>query len=202
VYSLELILASASPRRAGLLKQLGFPFKVLASSIDERELSQKEEVEQLALAKAKSVAEKVPAGIVLGADTIVLCNGQILGKPQDEAEAKKMLAFLSGKSHQVVTGVAVVRAEDGFFLTSREETEVIFRELDEKEINYYISTGEPLDKAGAYGIQGKGALLVQAIHGCYYNVVGLPLVRVFQLLQQAGYSPWLEAARKEAVIEG
>ena len=197
---MQLVLASASPRRAALLKQVGLPFQVQASTVDEDKWPRKESLELLALAKARAVADTLMRGIVLGADTIVICHEQSLGKPAGEAEAKKMLKLLSGEVHEVITGVALIRVNDGLSVTCREKTEVKFRNLGDEEINHYVSTGEPFDKAGAYGIQGKGALLVQKIHGCYSNVVGLPLVKVFHLLQELGYSPWLEVV-KEAGID-
>lgn len=187
---MELILASASPRRRELLEQIGVKFTIEVSAVEEvidPTQSPAEQVQSLALQKAQAVAVHHTDGVVLGADTIVVNQGRILGKPQTEAEARDMLAGLSGKWHQVMTAVALVDAEDSKRTwTSVETTNVKFRELTKEEIAAYIATGESMDKAGAYGIQGYGALLVERIEGCYNNVVGLPLQQVAIGLRQWG----------------
>lgn len=144
-------------------------------------------VVQVARAKAESVADRVPAdSLVVAADTVVLLGRRLLGKPRDPEEATRMLRALSGRGHRVVTAVAVLRVGHGPVLADYEETRVRFRPLDEAEIAGYVASGEPLDKAGAYGIQGLGALLVEQVVGCYYNVVGLPLATLHRLLRSHG----------------
>ncbi len=182
--TVPLILASASPRRRELLDQLGVPFKVVVADVDETPgfvERPAELVEELAHRKARAVAESTPKGLVIGADTVVVLRGKILGKPRDEAEARLMLRELEGTSHEVYTGVAVIDAASGKAAVGHERTVVHFRHLTEDEINTYVATGEPADKAGAYAIQGLGALLVTRIEGCYSNVVGLPLVRLAEM---------------------
>lgn len=196
---MDLILASASPRRSMLLKQVGLNYRVQVSSINEEEFLKKGDVEILALAKAQQVANSLKTGYVLGADTIVACQKKVLGKPANKEEAREMLRLLSGKTHQVITGVALINVKENLSVTSKAITDVTFRELQEEDINCYISTKEPFDKAGAYGIQGVGALLVEKINGCYYNVVGLPLVKTFQLLKEMGCYPLLKTAKEEGL---
>ncbi|KYH31838.1 Maf family protein [Neomoorella mulderi] len=189
----RLILASASPRRRELLQRIGLSFDVRPSQVDEsnfRDLPPAARVEALALAKARAVAGTCKEGLVIGADTIVVCQGQVLGKPASPAEAAAMLAFLSGRTHTVYTGVAVVRAPGGEEKFTHASTEVTFRQLAPAVISAYVATGEPLDKAGAYGIQERGALLVERINGDYFNVVGLPLVKVAELLEEFGVDVW------------
>ncbi len=185
---MDIILASGSPRRRQLLEQIGLDFRVAASDIDEtveEGLPPAQIVEWLSAQKAEAVAaQAMPGELVLAADTIVCLEDTVLGKPADELEAFKMLTALSGSRHQVYTGVTLLR--DGEKLTGHEVTNVTFRELTEAEITAYIATGEPRDKAGAYGIQGVGALLVERIEGDYFNVMGLPLCRLGQMLRQFG----------------
>lgn len=187
----EIILASASPRRSLLLKQWGIPFRVLPSDIDEESLNLSgtpwEKAEKLALAKAKSVAIKIENGLVLGADTIVVLDNTIFGKPKDNHDAYNMLESLSGKYHEVITGVAIVNAANDFHKTAHEKTKVFFTPVTDTDIRRYIDTGEPRGKAGAYAIQGKGALFIEKIEGCYTNVVGLPLVLINKLLKEFGF---------------
>lgn len=184
----DLILASGSPRRRQLLEQIGLDFQVQAADIDEGavpELPPAQTVEWLSARKAESVAAQVGSDrLILAADTVVCLEDAILGKPADELEAFKMLTALSGSRHQVYTGVTLTRGEER--LTQHEVTTVVFRDLSEAEISAYIATGEPLDKAGAYGIQGLGALLVERIEGDYFNVMGLPLCRLGRMLAQFG----------------
>lgn len=185
---MKLILASQSPRRKMLLEKLGLDFQVIVSEVEEDipEENPVQLVEKLALKKARGVAQKATSGLVLGADTVVALEGTILGKPQSKEEAVKMLQLLNGKTHQVITGVALVEADGGKSLVDHEITRVTFRNLEPEEIQAYVHTGEPLDKAGGYGIQGLGGLLVEKIEGCYDNVVGLPLTKLYLMLKKFG----------------
>ncbi|PEE44203.1 Maf family protein [Bacillus pseudomycoides] len=181
----KLILASGSPRRKELLELAGVPFEIVVSEIEETigaYSSPADIVMSLALQKASAVVEHHEDSMVLGADTIVTYESRILGKPKDEAEAKEILQLLSGKTHEVYTGVALISKEKT--VTFYERTEVTFWELTEEEIDAYIATKEPLDKAGSYGIQGKGSIFVQHIQGDYYSVVGLPIARLVRELKQ------------------
>ena len=175
-----LILASGSPRRLELLKLITEDFTVIPADCEEHldnSLSPHEAVKALACQKAEFVSERYPEQTVIGADTTVFCGNMSLGKPKDAADAKLMLNTLSGKIHSVITAVAV--AKGGKILKAfSEETQVEFYPLSEKETDEYIKSGEPMDKAGAYGIQGKGALLIKRINGDYYNVMGLPVARL------------------------
>ncbi len=174
-----IILASGSPRRARLMSLLGFPFTVRESSIEEiidEKLAPEEIARGLAFRKASTVASQLSSGIVVGADTIVVLEGKILGKPATEEEAVGMLLALSGKTHTVFTGFALVDAESKKSYISLERTEVTFRALRRDEIERYVAAGSPMDKAGAYGIQDDyGAVFVEKINGCFYNVVGFPI---------------------------
>lgn len=189
---MDIILASGSPRRRQLLEQVGIrDFKVVSSDVDETVapgLPPAQVVEELSRRKADAVAAKArPGDLVLAADTIVSLEDAILGKPADELEAFRMLTALSGVRHQVYTGVTLLR--DGRAVTEHEVTTVSFRELSGEEISAYIATGEPMDKAGAYGIQGRGALLVQRVEGDYFNVMGLPLCHLGRMLRSFGVEP-------------
>ncbi len=188
-----LVLASGSPRRAELLAQVGIPFEVRVSDVtedaDEAGVAPADVAARHARQKALSVAAEMPGRLVLGADTVVVLGSRLLGKPQSAAEARRMLQSLSGRSHHVVTAVAFAKGDaEGPRILAEDtvHTRVVFRELTDAEIEAYVATGEPMDKAGAYGIQGRGALLVSEIDGCYYNVVGLPLSRTWGLLGQLG----------------
>lgn len=184
---LEIILASSSPRRKELLEGLGLTFKVIASDVDEtaNEKNPNLLAEKLAEIKAREVARNLEPGyLVIGADTVVCLDSEILGKPRDEEEAFEMLKKLSGNIHKVITGVALIESASGRKVISHEETDVKVRSLEEQEIKAYIKTGEPMDKAGAYGIQKIGAVLVERIEGCYFNVVGLPLTRLTKMLKE------------------
>ena len=189
----KLYLASASPRRVELLTILGIPFEQKISKVSEA-LPQGAEpgayAEALAVAKARDVAMELEEGLVIGADTIVVFEEEILGKPQDALDAIRMLRLLNGAKHQVISGVAVVNAKTGQEISSHEVTAVTFCSLADEEILCYVGTGEPKDKAGAYGIQGIGAILVKDICGCYNNVVGLPLTLLTQLLKNMGINVW------------
>lgn len=180
----KIILASASPRRADLLKQLGLKFQVFISDADEEivDLPPDEFVKNIALQKARIVSGAVSDGIIIAADTIVVIDGKIIGKPRDVEEACDMLTGLSGRMHEVFTGLCILEKPSGRYFLGYERTEVYFRNISQAEIKTYIATGEPMDKAGAYGIQGKGALFVEKINGCYFNVVGLPLTLLYNAL--------------------
>ena len=186
---MKIILASQSPRRKELLERMGIQdFETISPNVDESAfhgLPPEELVRRLSAEKAAAVAGKVGEdAIVIAADTVVALEGAVLGKPADELDAFKMLSALSGVRHQVYTGVTVCRG--GEKQTAHEVTDVTFRELSEREIEDYIATGEPMDKAGAYGIQGYGALLIQGISGDYYNVMGLPVCRLSGMLSRFG----------------
>ncbi len=185
----KIILASNSPRRRELLKQIGLVFTADPADIDERILPG-EEAEpyavRVALDKARIAAGKAGEGIVIAADTIVVLDGAILGKPADARDAGRMLALLSGKMHRVISGLAVMDAATGRTRAGAAVTSVWFQDLTPDEIRSYVETGEPLDKAGAYGIQGRGALLIRKIDGCYFNVVGLPLFLLGDMLREFG----------------
>ncbi len=181
-----LILASASPRRRELLAQVGFAFQVCPAHIPEDPLPDEDPityVTRLAREKAQAVYNEIgdPKAVVLGADTTVTLDNHILGKPEDAADAARMLRLLSGRTHRVITGIAAVTANT--VQVAAEVTAVHFLTLSEEEIAAYIETGEPMDKAGAYGIQGHAARWIPRIEGCYFNVVGLPLAAVATLLE-------------------
>jgi septum formation protein len=190
--SMKLILASASARRAEILHDAGFSFTVLAADIDETPYPSEpahDLVQRLALAKAELVAARAygPA-IVIGADTEVTLEGQIFGKPRSSEDARHMLGKLSGRTHAVVTGVALIRFPDIERIVFAETTLVHFAQLTGEEISRYLATGEPHDKAGAYGIQGRAGRYIPRIEGCYFNVVGLPLARLHHALISLGWS--------------
>ncbi len=188
---MEIILASGSPRRKELMHALGMDFTVRESRADEtvdKDLPPYFICEQLSLLKASSVAAELKSegkdAIVIGADTIVVADGTIVTKPNDAADAKNILSSLSGKWHSVFTGVTVMNTKTAKSETFYEETKVHFLNLDDSMIDAYIKTGEPMDKAGAYGIQGKGALFIDRIDGDYFNVVGLPICRLSKVLKE------------------
>lgn len=183
----NLILASGSPRRADLLRQIGLEFEVIPSEVDEGKIpgrSPEERVLNAAVAKALDVAQRVKEGIVIGADTIVLLDGHVLGKPSDPEDALRMLVQLSGKTHEVITGVALIHVRTLSVQSWIERTSVTFRRLSLREILDYVDTGLPLDKAGAYGIQDRAAAFVKRVEGCYFNVVGLPLASLVERLSR------------------
>ncbi len=184
-----LILASKSPRRQYLLKQAGLSFSVIPSSIDETSVpvsSPETYVKVLSEAKAENVSIKYPEKWVIGADTIVLKDDAILGKPDSKAQARAMLKQLSGQTHQVLTGYAICCKSKNRKYSETVETQVLFKSLTDKEIEWYINTKEPFDKAGAYAIQGLGTFLVKSINGSYTNVVGLPVCEVVEFLIKEG----------------
>ncbi len=181
------ILASGSPRRRELLRQIGFSFTVIPSRLEEtnqRGMEPRGHATYYAKEKAKEVAQRYPEQWVLAADTIVVVAEEILGKPVNVTEATAMLSRLSGRSHHVITGVCLLHAQCGVEESQAVETEVFMRRLGAADIEGYIATGEPMDKAGAYGIQGIGGCLVQRIEGSYSNVVGLPLCEIVELLRR------------------
>lgn len=181
----ELILASASPRRKELMEIIGLPFKIEVSEVDEtmnRANQLEDEIQELAYRKAKGVAERNKDSVVIGADTIVVYEGEVLGKPRDEQDAFRMLSKLSGKTHKVLTGVCLLNQNEKHSFCST--SEVVFNQLTDDEIWRYIKTGEPMDKAGSYGIQGFGGCFVKEIRGDYYTIVGLPLSQVYRELMK------------------
>jgi septum formation protein len=182
----KLILASSSPRRAEILNIVGWPFDVEVAGIDETQKTGEkphEYVQRLALEKALAVASKLSSGLVLGADTTVVVEGDLLGQPRDDDDARRMLRLLSGKWHEVLTGVAlvpVIGKSNVSYATSR----VLFAEMSEAEIEWYVRTGEPTGKAGAYAIQGQAALFIREIEGEYFNIVGLPIRLVYEMTKE------------------
>ena len=187
---MNLILASQSPRRRELLGLTGLDFTVRVADIDETMDSEKapfDEVSRVSRLKALAV-ERNEGDVVIAADTIVVCEGQVLGKPRDEADAFRILSLLSGRYHEVMTGMTVLR--DDQIITHTEVTKIHFRELHPDEIRAYIASGEPMDKAGAYGIQGGAALFADEMVGDYYNVMGLPVCRLAMILRSLGLPIW------------
>ena len=188
----KLILASASPRRAEILRDAGFTFTVMSSAVDETPIpgeSAQDLVQRLADAKAELVAARaVGPAIVIAADTAVLIDGEILGKPRTTDDASHMLTRLGGRVHSVLTGVTLIRLPDVERRSFVESTLVHFATLSPEELTHYLATEEPFDKAGAYAIQGRAARYIPRIEGCYYNVVGLPLARLSHALSELGWS--------------
>ncbi|AKB26152.1 Septum formation protein Maf [Methanosarcina sp. MTP4] len=188
----RIILASESPRRKELLNQLiGDNFEVYVSSYEETpipEISPESLLIRHSLEKARDVAKYFESGIIIAADTSVICNGEVLGKPHTPERAKEMLEKLSGKTVQVITGLTVLDIDRGEEISESEVTDVRMKKMSEKEIEAYIGTGEPLDKAGAFGIQDKGAVLVERVEGDFFNVVGLPLFKLGKILERLGVS--------------
>lgn len=185
----NIILASSSPRRAAIFKQLGIPFKQVPSQINEKELAEEnplDRVKRLAKEKAQSVFSENPECIVIGSDTVVVAKDIILEKPKDVNEARIMLLQLSGREHSVCSGIAI--ATKGEIYAATDTTRVFFRPIKSEEMEWYLHTKEPLDKAGAYAIQGKGSVFIERIEGCYYNVVGFPLSRFVTLLEEVKVS--------------
>lgn len=186
---MDIVLASTSPRRKALLEQIKLSFKVVVSDYEEDmtlDMPPEELVMHLSQGKARSVAEKVSDALVIAADTIVAFEGRVVGKPHEKEDASEMLQKLSGKTHEVLTGLTVIDTAKNKELSRVVKTQVVFRNLSDYEIRTYVASGEPLDKAGAYGIQGLGALLIKEIRGDYYNVIGLPLVTLKEMLEECG----------------
>lgn len=185
----SFILASASPRRRELLKSMGFEFTVITSGVDEKFLegeSVRQHVLRLSKEKAFAVAERNPGAWVLGADTVVVIDGELLGKPRSKKEAREMLLRLSGKEHRVLTGFSVVRTSVNVVKSGLVESSVFFKEVSKDELEWYIATEEPYDKAGGYAVQGKAASFVKEIRGSHTNVIGLPLSEVVAALKEVG----------------
>lgn len=183
----RLVLASASPRRKEILRNLGLSFEVITSEAEEKTdsgIPPYMMVQQLAMLKGTYVALKTENALVISADTIVYLDGKVLGKPGDAENARQMLKMLSGKEHEVYTGICITDSGGGKSVSDYEMTKVKFRDLCDEEIERYINTGEPMDKAGGYGIQGKGCLLVEKINGDYLNVVGLPAAKLAGILKE------------------
>ncbi len=191
---MNLVLASASPRRAELLRQVGLEFTVVEPEVSE-DITNGEKpgeiVIKLAQKKALDVVSRLESGFVLAADTVVVCGKRTLGKPADHNDAARMLELLSGNKHEVYTGLALYDIAGGCFQTGVSRTKVWMKALEREYIDRYIESGEPFDKAGAYGIQGRGAIFIDKIEGCYFNVVGLPLSLLFDLLIQMKIPTWL-----------
>jgi septum formation protein len=199
---LKLILASASPRRAEILRNAGIQFEVRATDVDESRLTGElpgDYVRRLALAKARSAAadyrDTGQEALILGADTVVVVDADVLGKPVSQDDARSMLRRLSGRVHEVHTGLALLRSSGAEQRVVEEITRVHFAPLTDRETEDYIATGEPFDKAGAYGIQAIGGRYVTRIEGCYFNVMGLPLARLWSLLREVGWGNSIGAQR-------
>ena len=189
----RIILASASPRRKELLEKLGLKFEVDASNCEEEidlVLGPDELVRRISITKAKAVAQRHQDAVIIAADTIGVIGKKLLGKPHTADEAGKMLAQISGKSHEVITGFTILDTVTNKIMTGTVSTKVYIKKLTQQEIAAYVQTGEPLDKAGAYGIQGLGAVIVKKIEGDYYNVMGLPLSALTEALKEFGISVW------------
>jgi septum formation protein len=186
LFEAPLWLASTSPRRAEILQAVGWPFRSQAPNVDETRAAGEgpvDYVKRLARQKAAAVATQLTEGLVLGADTVVVIDEEILGQPRDANDARRMLQLLRGKWHQVLTGAALVRAgTEGCAIVDHEVTRVRFSQMSDQEIAWYIGTGEPFGKAGAYGVQGRAALFVAEIQGDYFNIVGLPIRLVYELI--------------------
>ena len=181
----KIILASKSPRRAEILKMIKVNFKVVPSKIKEKinpKIQQNETAINISKAKAETIANKYPNDIIIGADTIVVLNGEIFGKPKDIDESKKMLKALSGNSHKVITGVTIMNNRLGVLKTFSEITEVFVKKIPIKKIDYYTDNFNTLDKAGSYGIQEWFSVWIKKINGCYYNVMGLPVSKLYKYL--------------------
>ena len=186
--SIPIYLASKSPRRRKLLEQINLRFKTINVEIEEKRRDKEtpiQMVKRLSMEKLNEARHKIKRGIIITADTIVVLNGKVIGKPADKNDAEKILNKLSGKTHKVYTGFTIYNSVKDISVTDYEKSFVTFRTLDNKEIKNYVATGSPLDKAGAYGIQDDfGAVFIKKINGCYYNVVGLPLPKVYEALKK------------------
>lgn len=183
----KIILASASPRRKELLAKIGLKFSIEKSNIKEdlgTNLSPKKLAEYLSYRKAYKISKKHSNATIIAADTLVVLNNKVIGKPKNSKDAKKILRKLSGKAHSVITAFTIIDTKTNKISTRSVETKVFMKKLTEKEINYYIKTEEPLDKAGAYGIQGFGGIFIEKIDGDYYNIVGLPLTTFIKELKK------------------
>lgn len=184
-----MILASKSPRRKEILEEFGFKFKIEAKETleESKKENPKDFVMEIALEKAMVVAEDNYEEWIVAADTVVVYNNKILGKPKNEEEAKEVLKSLSSHSHEVYTGVAIVNKQKNINVTFTELTKVYFKNISDQEINWYVETKEPLDKAGSYGIQGKGSILIEKIEGDFYNVMGFPISKFYEEMKKLGF---------------
>lgn len=184
--STDIVLASASPRRRDILNMIGLPFRVEVSGAEEtmeENMTPEFFVEQVSLRKAAEVAQRQKKNaLIIAADTVVVLDEDILTKPKDEQDAMQMLGRLSGREHEVLTGLSVIRMHDGKAVSVCEKTKVHFRKLSEEEIDRYVQTGEPMDKAGSYGLQGRASVMADRIDGDFFNVIGLPVCRLAQVL--------------------
>jgi len=183
----RMVLASGSPRRRDLVKMMGLEFELAVPEFREETRSRKRPARLVvghAVAKANSLANRFPDAVILGADTVVVLDGKILGKPRNKADAKSMLNRLSGRTHTVYTGLALLDVPTGIRETAFEKSLVTMKKMTEKEIRNYLKTGEPMDKAGSYGIQGFGAVFIKHINGCFFNVMGLPVARLYDMLKE------------------
>ena len=185
-----MILASASPRRKEILENFGFSFKTIVKNIDEtsNKTRAEDKILEIAEKKARAAAIDFPDENVIGADTVVVVDGKILGKPKDKKEAFSMLKSLSGRSHEVITAFSFININKNISYSDYEITKVYFKNLTDDEINWYINTKEPMDKAGAYGIQGKGAFFVEKIEGDFFSVMGFPLGKFVRFLNKTGFN--------------
>ena len=185
-----MILASASPRRKEILENFGFSFKTIVKNIDETsdKTHAEEKILEIAEKKARAAAIDFPDENVVGSDTVVVVNGKILGKPKNKEEAFSMLKSLSGRSHEVITAFSFININKNISYSDYEITKVYFKNLTDDEINWYINTKEPMDKAGAYGIQGKGAFFVEKIEGDFFSVMGFPLGKFVRFLNKTGFN--------------
>ncbi len=185
----KIVLASRSPRRKKLLEQIGLEFEIVDSNYDENQIKIADLIELakfLALKKAEVVAARYDDAIIIGADSVVIFNGQALGKPKDAADAKRILRELSGKENKGITGYAIIDTKNKIVVNNHSEAVVKFRNLSEEEIDEYVATGEPLDMAGAYGLMDKGAVLMESVRGNFYSIVGLPINQVYVELRKMG----------------
>ena len=183
----KIILASASPRRRELLSKIGLEFEVIPSNCDEKlsdDIFSYEKIETLALNKAKDVINKVDDGVIIAADTVVVLDGKILGKPHSKQEAREMITALGGRTHEVITSIAMIDVKKEKILVKSTSTKVTFRKIEPEEVEQYISTDEPYDKAGAYAAQGLAAIFVERIDGCFNNVVGISVFEVHRMLKE------------------
>lgn len=202
---MKLILASASPRRAELMARLGLPFDIHPSGVSEElreNLSPAQHVLEIAKRKTEAVAKQTANAIVIGADTVVTINNTILEKPEDDTHAKAMLTQLSGKTHQVLTGLVLTNTDTGQTKSEVATTQVTMRHLSNEDISRYVATGDPLDKAGAYAAQGLSAIFIESISGCFYNVVGLPITLLWNMLHAiSDTSPWSYVSHQHKIAD-
>lgn len=189
----KIILASKSPRRKAILEQIGLTFDTVVSDFEEKidtKLNPHKLAKKLSLGKAKSVAQKYNNAVIISADTFVIFNNEIIGKPKNKKDAKRILKLLSGKTHSIITGFTILDTDTKKSISKSVESKVVLKKLSNQEIDDYIKTGEPMDKAGAYDIQEKGAIFIKKIEGDYFNIVGLPIYPVTEELKKFGVEVW------------